>query len=311
MKAEIIIATYNSEKRIGRTLDSLCEMAKQTALKEGEWRIVVVNNNSTDKTKEIVQSYEDRLPLKVLDCTTPGKSKAQNMAVRNIKADLIIFSDDDVEVAPDWMDKMVECAAQNPDYSVFSGFIKGYWEKELDPDLSAWGVPVGSTYALHDEDMVSGACDPGKVWGPNMAMRKAIFDEGLNFDERIGPTPAKFYAMGEETDLAKRAYAKGFKSYFNADAVVKHLVKKETATEDWIIRRAERLGYGIFATGKQNYPRHMPDFVPVLLEILVLFVIWACVYPLTFLMKRSKFRFWSRWKFYYFRGLLRGYKDFL
>lgn len=310
MDVDIVIATYNAEKRIGRTLDSMCEMARHTVLAEDSWRIIVVNNNSSDKTREIVEGYKDRLPLEILDCSAPGKSKAQNLAVENIKADLIVFSDDDVEVAPDWMDKMVACANQNPDFDIFSGFIKGYWEEELDQDLRSW-IPVGSTYALHDEDMVSGACDPGKVWGPNMALRRSVFEAGFRFDERIGPTPAKFYAMGEETDLAKRAAAQGFQTYFNAEAVVKHLVKKETATEAWIIRRAERLGYGIFATGKDNYPRKMPDFVPVFLEIAFFFCFWACAYPVTYLMRRSKHRFWSRWKFYYYRGLLRGIFEFL
>ncbi|MDH5722385.1 MAG: glycosyltransferase family 2 protein [Alphaproteobacteria bacterium] len=310
MKAEIIIATYNAENRIGRTLDSLSRMAQHTALEEGDWRIVVVNNNSSDRTREVVESYKDKLPLEILDCPAPGKSKAQNMAVERIKADLVIFSDDDVEVAPDWMDKIVACAHQCRDFDVFSGFIKGHWEEELDPDFRSW-IPVGSTYALHDEDMVSGPCDPGKVWGPNMALRRSVFDAGLRFDERIGPTPEKLYAMGGETDLARRAAAKGFKSYFIAEAVVNHLVKKETVNEEWIVKRAERLGYGIFVDGKDNYPRKMPDFVPVFLEVLFFFCFWACLYPLTFLMRRSKRKFWSRWKFYYYRGLIKGYQEFL
>jgi len=310
MNIDIVIATYNAEKRIVGTLESFCKMAAATDIPDCLWRIIFINNNSSDKTREILESYKDRLPLEILECPAPGKSRALNSAIPLFKGELIVLSDDDVEIAPDWLIKIHSCVLENPDYSVFAGRIKGMWEQELEPDLKSW-IPVGSTYALHDKDMVSGPCDPGKVWGPNMALRRSVFDSGLRFDERIGPTPAKFYAMGEETDLAKRAACQGFKTFFNADAVVNHLVKKETVNEDWIIRRAERLGYGIFAVGRKNYDRKMPDFVPLFLEVLFFFCFWACFYPLTNFMKRSKRRFWSRWKFYYYRGLLRGYQDFL
>lgn len=311
MNIDVVIATHNSEKRIARTLDSLCRMASSAAMSTGVcWRLLLVTNRCTDRTHNVIESYQNRLPIRLLNCELPGKSRALNSAIPEFKGDLIVFTDDDVEVAEDWLINIYESARCNPEYGIFAGRITGTWERDLDPILRSW-IPIGSTYALHDDDMRSGPCDPGKVWGPNMAVRREVFEKGFRFDERIGPAPKKLYAMGQETEFAKRVAASGVSSYFNSEAVVRHLIKASTVNEDWIIRRAERLGYGIFAAGKSNYDRKLTNVLPLVIEILVFFAFFAIKFPFTFFVPPSEHRFWSRWKFYYYRGLLRGYLEFL
>ncbi len=305
MKIDIVIATYNSEDRIGRTLESL----SRSTLPKDQWRLLVMNNNSRDNTKAVVESFADKINVQVIDVPMPGKSKALNAALAHLMQDLILFTDDDVDLDERWMESMIAAAHNNASYDIFTGRIIGKWEKEPDAKLKTW-IPVGSTYAIHERE-TSGDCDPGMVWGPNMAYRKRIFDEGFRFNEKIGPTPAAFYAMGEDTELAQRAFEAGHKVYYTADAVVVHTIKHATVNEDWVIRRAERLGYGRFVISPGNpHKRILPDALPFQYEIVLRLFFWACFYPVTFIMPRSKHRFWSRWKFYYFRGLYKSYRDY-
>ena len=308
----LVITTYNGADRIGRTLESIkTQIEHSKKVTADNFHIFLMNNASTDNTKEVAEKYLDQLPLTIVDASEPGKSKAANVAVNNhIKGDVIFFTDDDTAFTENWLDNFITTIEAQPDYDVFAGRIIGTWEQELDPDLASW-IPMGSTYAIHDRTE-SGECEPRLVWGPNMAMRKRVFDSGMRFDERIGPMPKKLYPMGEETAFARRAVDKGFKCYFVGDAIVEHTIKAATANEDWIIRRAERLGYGLLAVqGGKNYKREMSDIIPLPLEIIIKRTIWATFYPLSFLMPRCKKRFWSQWKRYYYRGLWRGYREFV
>ncbi|PZP55863.1 MAG: hypothetical protein DI586_05530 [Micavibrio aeruginosavorus] len=306
MKADIVIATYNGAARLQKTLASFEKMAQHSQTPIHDWRILIVNNNSSDNTREVALSFQGRLPLEVIDAPMPGKSAALNSVIPLFKADTIIFSDDDVELYPDWLDKMLATVEREKEYDVFAGRITGYWEQPLPGDLAAH-VPIGSTYAIHDKEE-TGPCDPGIVWGPNMAIRKSVFDAGHKYNEVIGPQPKKLYPMGQDSEMAKRLSRAGHKSYFVGDAIVKHTVKAATVTEEWIIKRAERLGYGIFAVkgAAIGYSRKYP-FMPIVLELILLRIFWACIFPLTTIMPAGKHRFWSRWKKYFYRGLLKSY----
>ena len=313
MKCDIFISAYNAADRIGDTLASLKEEIETSSFPRENLRVVLINNASTDATKEVASSFHDQMPLEIIDAPEPGKSKALNLTIQKyLKGDVVFLTDDDVFFQDGWLDNFLKAIESQPDYSVFAGRIVGAWEKEVDPDLASW-IPMGSTFAIH-ERTESGPCDPGIAWGPNMAIRRSVLDAGIRYDERIGPTPDAFYAMGEDSGFAISAQRNGFKSYYVSDAVVRHKIKAASANEDWIIRRAERLGYGIFAIKTvEEYARKQRQFsniLPLSLEILILRLFWGLVYPATFLLPRCKQRFWLRWRSYYYKGLLSGFQSF-
>jgi len=55
----VVVCTYNRAHLIESTLDSLAE---QTAVHDGRWSVLVVDNNCTDNTVAVVERYRDRLP---------------------------------------------------------------------------------------------------------------------------------------------------------------------------------------------------------------------------------------------------------
>lgn len=95
MKLSVVIPAYNEEKRIGKTLESVNEyLSKQ----DYDYEIVVAANNCTDKTSEVVKSYQNRIKnLKLLDLGKgiPGKGGAVKEGFLKARGDFIMFMDAD------------------------------------------------------------------------------------------------------------------------------------------------------------------------------------------------------------------------
>lgn len=86
----IILPVYNAENTINRTLDSIC---KQTFK---EFKVIIVNDCSTDNTKNIVFSYTNRLNITFIDLTKNlGVSNARNIGIENASSKYILFIDSD------------------------------------------------------------------------------------------------------------------------------------------------------------------------------------------------------------------------
>ena len=91
----------------------------------------------------------------------------------------------------------------------------------------------------------SGPCGFADIFGPNMAVRAAVFADGTRFAEHVGPDGSKpLYAMGSETELLRRLEAAGHRGWFEAGARVRHIVRPEQMEERWILDRAYRYGVG-------------------------------------------------------------------
>ncbi len=104
-KVSIIIPAMNEEKRIGGTLKGYCEYFSDLKKKgEVDFEIVVVINNTTDKTEEIVKGYMEKFEeIKYIEYTQPGKALALvrgfDVAYEGDK-DLIGFTDADMATPP-------------------------------------------------------------------------------------------------------------------------------------------------------------------------------------------------------------------
>jgi glycosyltransferase involved in cell wall biosynthesis len=306
---DIIIATYNGGKRLEKTLQSLSKIQNNQNFTSQDWQIIVANNMSTDNTQQIAESFSNELPLTIFKTIGSGKSKALNEAINHIKSPLVVFTDDDVEFDINWISELIKCANNHPEFDFFGGNISGNWEKELDKDLLSW-IPINSTYALH-LNTVSGPIVPDQIWGPNMMFRKSIFDAGHRFNEKIGPTPDAFYAMGEDSEFCKRLSKLGYKSYYCYEAKIFHTIKAQTANESWIVRRAERLGYGIFASDIDYYKLRLSEHLPIWLDVLLLRIIYTVLFPVANIMPKSKKMFWWKWCYFFYKGLWKSYIKFI
>src|SRR5689334_11745006 len=106
----VLIASRNGEDTLGQVLDAYCRLDSPG----GGWKLVVIDNASTDGTKSLVKSFETRLPLTYLFESAPGKNAALNQGLRVAEGDLVVFSDDDTVPRKDWLVQIRTVCDANP-----------------------------------------------------------------------------------------------------------------------------------------------------------------------------------------------------
>jgi glycosyltransferase involved in cell wall biosynthesis len=233
----VLLATRNGSRTLPGVLEALCNLESPSS----GWKLVVVDNGSTDPTREIVYSFRMRLPVTYLFEGRLGKNVALNTGLPHLEGDLAVFTDDDVFPHSDWLVRMRAAADDHRLYSMFGGVVLPRWEAPP-PHWVKW-VPMGPVFTLTDPRMTDGPTDPWSVFGPNMAIRAEVFRSGICFDTSIGPRGSN-YAMGSETELAVRLCQQGHKAWHVRDCIVEHFIRDYQMDKSWVLRRAIRFGRG-------------------------------------------------------------------
>ncbi len=225
----VIIAAYNRCEDLKKVLEGLL-----TQRVEGKFtfEVIVVDNNSTDATKQAVGSYMPKfspqetntgcLSLRYFLEARQGKSYALNHGIREAQGDIIAFTDDDVLVDPHWLYQLVECFEKYGCDGVGGRVVPVYpqqtpkWIRDNPTKLA--GIVVVADYG--EETRPYGKpMDP--FIGSNYAFKKEVFDQCGLFRVDLGPGAT---AMGEDTEFIERLSAKGHSLYYCGAAIVRHPV---------------------------------------------------------------------------------------
>lgn len=298
----VLMATRNGAATLPAVLEAYCKLSAPV----GGWRLLVIDNGSDDGTRPLLARYVGRLPLRVWYEPARGKNLALNSGLAHLlgedrgdgAGDLLVFSDDDATPEPDWLLQLSGAAAAQPGYAIFGGSILPDWA-ESPPAWVARLVPLGLTYGLTAADQPEGPVFPGLVWGANMALRKAVFLAGHRFDTGLGPNGGA-YAMGGETEFARRLDALGYRSWFCPAARVRHHIRATQLTAEFILQRAWRFGRGAF---RQAPPRALPELLRVPRWMLRRYLVELVAGAAAWLRRDTDALFLHRWE----RAYLRGY----
>jgi L-malate glycosyltransferase len=246
----VLITTYNGATTLPEVLDAYGRLTPPA----GGWRLLVVDNDSSDDTPEILRSFQDLLPLGILHQTRRGQNAARNTGLPHLEGDLAVLSDDDTVPSPEWLTSLRTAADAHPDFTIFAGPILPRWPTPPPRWLLDW-VPLSPTYAVlpPQED---GPVPVRRAFGPNVTLRRSVFADGRRFDETIGPK-GQDYPMGAETEFLIRLGEEGARAWHCAGAVVHHIVREFQMSEAWVLERARRFGrgqYRLMARGWTSEP---------------------------------------------------------
>src|SRR5688500_621875 len=101
--ASVILPTFNKSAYLQRTL------ASWTQQKSSRYELVILDDGSTDDTTRVVRSFEGRLPVRYMKTENGGRAAARNRALGMARGEIIIFSDDDRVVHPNFVDAHLAC----------------------------------------------------------------------------------------------------------------------------------------------------------------------------------------------------------
>lgn len=235
----VIISSQNRSALLGQTLQSIRAMP---AISE-PWELIVVDNDSTDDTAEVLAKYADTLPLTVIFEHQHGTSRAKNRALDAAKGELIVFTDDDVVVEPDWLSALVEAAYRWPEVGIFGGRIKPVLPDTLPRWLKHQPTlqdRVARNFAYYFPQNHEGPTRNPPL-GPNTLIRRSTL-AAERFDESRGPDGTADYVQSSDTDLIQRLMSQGAQIVFVPSASLDHIVRPEQITLEGMNARAYRRG---------------------------------------------------------------------
>lgn len=243
----VLLATHNGADTIGRTLDAFAELIPPN----GGWKLVVVNNASTDASESIILARQHRLPLEYVIEPGLGKPRAINSGMARFSGDLLVMTDDDVLPDPTWLAEWRRVADAFPEITVFGGSIK----PEFEADPPGWLARTNWSrmlYGATPPDWREGPVTPdaAEVFGGNWAIRRVVVESGLRFNERLMVGSAG--RMGDETDFVDRAMGLGFRVGLAPNARVRHIVSRRQMTWGWMLTRFFRHGRRAFAVSREH-----------------------------------------------------------
>ncbi len=235
----VMIATYNRAHDLARTLEGMARTENGGLAVE----FVVVDNGSTDQTKSVVGSFSDRIPVQYIFEARSGKNRALNTALENCNlGEIIVFTDDDVDVSPDWLNSIYQVCKRWPKHSVFGGRINVVFPTEKIPKWAADPYVSSLVFAHHnysnEECIYRNSVTP---FGPNLWVRREIFGNGRRFDERVGPRQ-KNRIGGSETSFLHALLKDGFEIVYSPMVVVGHRIQPEAIKYSTVYTRAYRWG---------------------------------------------------------------------
>ena len=114
----ILVPAYNEEKSIRKCVNSCLNQSEKAD------EVIIINDGSTDKTMEILESFGNKIKIIDLKKNTGNKSKAQEIGLKYVKTDIFITTDADTELDYNFVRYMKKDFEKNPDYSAVCGFVE-------------------------------------------------------------------------------------------------------------------------------------------------------------------------------------------
>jgi len=220
MNITIILCTYNRCESLAKTLDSIAALRLPESV---EWEVLVVDNNSTDRTREVVEEFCCRYTGRFRHLFEPqqGKSYALNAGIREARGDVVAFTDDDVIVEPTWLLNLtIPLATKN-----WVG-VGGRTLPQADFTPPAWlGLRPPYVYGPWGIfDLGDSACElTESPFGNNMAFRREVFEKYGYFRTDLGPRPGS-EIRSEDTEFVHRILTAGGHLCYEPSAVLYHSV---------------------------------------------------------------------------------------
>lgn len=241
LRATVAICTRDRAATLARVLESFCA---QLVPDDTSWELLVIDNGSTDRTRDVTDAFANRLPLRVVDEPEPGLSAARNRAVLAARGEYMLWIDDDAIPSPGWIAAYLAAFSEWPTAAVFGGPIG----LEFDAPLPSWFVPVlpviGGVYGQRDlgrHQRELRPCVTELPFGGNFATRTCD-QRRFPYDTRLGRHPAHPSRGAEETEVLLSMLESGLEGRWVPAAAVTHLQRAAHASTRYIVQRISEYG---------------------------------------------------------------------
>ncbi|MDB9493249.1 glycosyltransferase family 2 protein [Spirulina major CS-329] len=227
-----IICTHNREDYLGKAIDSLLTQDHD------DYEVIVVDNASTDRTREIVEA---RLPhpwLRYCYEAEVGLSAARNRGMRETEAAIIAYLDDDAIASPGWLTALEAGFEADEELAIAGGNVTLIW-----PDGCTCAPPwlsdgLAANLGAYDLGPQPRAITQHNLTprGLNYAIRRPFWEQVGGFDRNLGRV-GKNLLSNEELRMTELALKRGWHVTYLPAATVAHHVTPERLERRWFLKR--------------------------------------------------------------------------
>lgn len=249
----VVICTYNRDDIIQGAIESLINQK----IDPDSVEIIVVDNNSSDNTANVVQKYKN---IKYVFESEQGLANARNRGYKEAKGEYVAYIDDDARADSEWLQEIFKILEKkNPVPLAIGGPVhpfyiskKPEWFKD-EYEIRSWGDDP--RFLKKGEDFS----------GSNMIFAKKILEESGGFDHNLGVKGNKL-SLGEETSFFQKVWEKYGNEgvlYYSPNLIVYHLVPPEKMKLNYFLKRRFKVGQGILYAkfGKINLGKRIYAFI--------------------------------------------------
>ena len=224
----VAVCTYNRAERLPRLIGALRKQSCPIP-----FEILIVDNNSTDHTQEVLAGllHEKGAKLRIIKEGKQGIVPARNRAIEeSLNRTYLIFLDDDELPLPGFLDAAVD-SLENEHADCVGGKVENDFQsvrrpRWLEDNLLGFLAEVNygnKSFWITDEAT--------PVWTANIAYNTRLFKSGLRFDKRYSRV-GKDIGGGEDVVMFNELLRAGVSIRYRPDMVVKHFV------EEWRLCRS-------------------------------------------------------------------------
>jgi glycosyltransferase involved in cell wall biosynthesis len=294
MKISVIVCTYNRDKYIRQSVLSLINQS----ISQEEYEIIIINNNSTDKThlicQDIIKEHPDVRNIKYFIETNQGLSFARNRGIKESSTEIITYIDDDGIAGENFLELIIECFDKNQHYVGIGGKVIPFYESK-EPEWLSYHTRMMVTHIDYGNE--SFKCF-GKKYPPgcNMSYRKDVLIKSGGFNNALKWRVDDKYIFIEVQKISDEVY-------YIPSLKVDHHIDDERISDKSFDMLSKRLGeeekLRVLSISKISY------IIKVIEYLLKYFVVF--IYYLKFLKEGNaiKGRYLIRMRWLAFVGLLK------
>ena len=236
----VVICTHNRSHSLRTALGSFAHLRVPRDI---EWEVVVVDNNSTDDTRAVVEAFSDAqwINLRYVQEPRIGLSYARNRGIEEAAGDVVSFIDDDVILDQGWLAAVHEAFSLYPAACVTGRVLlqpglpkPAWWHDQYDEILGEFdrGSRIILSRALSGDVMGIGA---------NLSFQSRVFKQHGLFRTDLGRQGKKLL-MGEESEYYDRLRQKGELVVYYPHALLYHAPNTARFTRRYVRRWYFRIG---------------------------------------------------------------------
>lgn len=230
IKVTVALPTYNRAAFLRQTLEGI---AAQQFPRE-HFEVLVIDNNSRDDTRAVVESFAHANPApRYLLETKQGLDYARNRAIAEARGEIILFGDDDILVQPDWIAQMVVPMLADPARCIgaVGGEVIPVFPDGLPDWVAEWHAPLAFR---SDLGPIPKQHSP---MGANLAFPKWIFEQLGPFHTALDRAAGNYFSGGD-SEMIRRVREAGFEVWFSPGAAVRHQMPASRTTFRYASRHA-------------------------------------------------------------------------